>query len=918
MEPWYKVAVPRKELREGRSLDPSEFAVHLDQIVNGTAPEEYRDPEKFFARTYFSRALVEHCGMVLRRLSGQTVNTAPVLSLITQFGGGKTHTLAALYHLATNGPKARQYEGVSRLLADVGLSEVPEARVAVFVGNAWDRREGRETPWLDIAWQLAGETGVRLLGQEGPTRAPGTTVLQDLFRLVGRPILLLFDEVLNYIGRYPDQADQFHSFVQNLTTALTATDRAVGLLSLPASPTEMTTTLIEWQTKLTKVVGRVGKPLIATDPEEISEIVRRRLFEDPGRKSIQRVVAKRFAQWVFERRDRLPAEFASFAEDALCRQFEACYPFHPSTLTVFQRKWQSLPSFQQTRGTLAMLGLWIAQAYREGYRTESREPLITLGSAPLYDREFRSKILEQLGETRLEAAIQYDIAGENAHAVALDKESSEGVGRMNIHQRVATALFFESCGGMAPDKAATLPDLRFALGDPDTETTLIDSAVHALSSRCYYLRPVGSGGWRFGYPPTLRKVHDDRKAALDPDDVEKVQRDAVRQVFREKAEVELCFFPKDSGQVPDRPAITLVVMSPDDTLSDLLKDKLTEWAQTFGKDPRQYPGAILWLVPASSLGLRMAAQDLLAWQSIMRDVEAGLLGGLEPHDQQILHREVMTAKEALEDAVWSAYTRLLLWNGKEKSLRSVSLGQMHPSEACGITGAVLSRLRQEALLNREVGASYVERNWPPALRESGAWPLAGLRASFLNGRLTRLENTDDALRQMIMRAVRQGTFGLGVGKSSANLDRVWFKEDLDPAEIVFDNETYLLLPVRAEAEKSLGQDQGQLRDRIVPRKDEDSTEAGTMGVGRGAIVGTERERRPVILEWKGGLPRDKWNLFGIRILPRLGLGQQVAIEVRIRAQVEDPLLGQQLNAVLRELGLEGEVVVRPGGQHNGA
>jgi len=205
VEPWYKVALPRKELREGRSLDPSEFAVHLDQIVNSTAPEEYRDPAKFFARTYFASALVEHCGLVLRRLAGETVNTAPVLSLITQFGGGKTHTLAALYHLVTAGPQAREYEGVAELLGRIGLHEVPKAQVAVFVGNAWDAEEGCETPWLDMARQLAGETGRRLLGESARSRAPGVATLQKLFQLVNRPILILFDETLNYLGRYPNR-----------------------------------------------------------------------------------------------------------------------------------------------------------------------------------------------------------------------------------------------------------------------------------------------------------------------------------------------------------------------------------------------------------------------------------------------------------------------------------------------------------------------------------------------------------------------------------------------------------------------------------------------------------------------------------------------------------------------------------------
>jgi hypothetical protein len=135
MEPWYKVAIPRKEVREGRSFDPDEFAIALEQVVAKTAPEDYRDPKQFFARTCFTRALREHAGMVLRRLSGRTDNTAPVLTLITQFGGGKTHTLTALYHLGTSGEKASGYSGVSDLLRDAGLSSVPKARVGVFVGS---------------------------------------------------------------------------------------------------------------------------------------------------------------------------------------------------------------------------------------------------------------------------------------------------------------------------------------------------------------------------------------------------------------------------------------------------------------------------------------------------------------------------------------------------------------------------------------------------------------------------------------------------------------------------------------------------------------------------------------------------------------------------------------------------------------
>jgi len=170
MEPWYKVTTPRKEVRDGRSFNPDEFAIALEQVVSGRAPADYRDPEQFFSRTCFTRALTEHTGMVLRRLAGKTENTAPVMALITQFGGGKTHTLAALYHMVKNRKKAKEIEGLGKIVKEAGLSEIPGARVAVFVGNAWDPSPGAETPWLDIARQLAGDNGVAVLGPEAKTK----------------------------------------------------------------------------------------------------------------------------------------------------------------------------------------------------------------------------------------------------------------------------------------------------------------------------------------------------------------------------------------------------------------------------------------------------------------------------------------------------------------------------------------------------------------------------------------------------------------------------------------------------------------------------------------------------------------------------------------------------------------------------
>jgi predicted AAA+ superfamily ATPase len=304
MDPWYKVVTPRKEVREGRPFNPDEFAIALEQVVARTAPEDYREPAQFFERTVFTRALCEHMGMVLRRLAGQTENTAPVLTLITQFGGGKTHTLTALYHLVNAGEAARPFPGVQGLLRNAGLATVPDARVAVFVGNAWDPQEGRETPWIDIARQLAGEEGVVALGPAARSSPPGTETINRVIQLAGRPVLLLFDEVLNAITRHKWLAEPFHAFLHNIMRGFVGTQHRAAVVSLPRSQVEMTDWDFTWQQRIVKVVGAVAKQLIANDETEISEVVRRRLFQELGSEQVRKNVARAYADWCFERRAR--------------------------------------------------------------------------------------------------------------------------------------------------------------------------------------------------------------------------------------------------------------------------------------------------------------------------------------------------------------------------------------------------------------------------------------------------------------------------------------------------------------------------------------------------------------------------------------------------------------------------------------
>jgi hypothetical protein len=915
MEPWYKIATPRKEVREGRSFNPDEFAIALEQVVAGTAPEDYRDPAQFFARTCFTRALREHAGMVLRRLSGRTDNTSPVLTLITQFGGGKTHTLTTLYHLATNGDTVAGHNGVADLVREAGVNSVPRAKVAVFVGNAWDPQPGRETPWIDIARQLAGDKGVEALGPAAMTTPPGTDAIARVFQAAGAPVLLLFDEVLNYLNRHRGSAESFHAFIQNLTVATTGTTHGAAVISLPRSQVEMTASDQEWQDKISKVVRRVAKDLIANDETEISEVVRRRLFQDLGSEKVRKNVAKAYGDWCFERRAQLPPEWTAVdsagteakAREFLQRRFEVCYPFHPATLSVFQRKWQALPQYQQTRGTLAMLAQWISIAAQDSYHKARNEPLITLGTAPLAEPGFRSVVLGQLGESRLIAAIDTDITGEQAHSKALDADTKGPL--RDIHRRVGTAILFESSGGQT-DKVAHLPELRFALGEPELDTTSIDNAALALEGRSYFIRKSGADGFRIGYQPTMKKVVSDRRASLDEEsEVKPALRKLVEEEFRRGASIPVVAFPRDGAEIPDTPRLTLIVVDPELEWpgGGTFRAQLAEWTRQRGKSPRLYPGALVWCLKKPGRDLRDKVEVHLAWKRVAREVAEGTLGGeFDRNDRAELQSKVKDADEAAKDGVWGDYRFAVVADGQEADgLKVIDLGAGHSSSGETLCGRVIGALKSQALLNESVGAGYIERNWPPALKESAAWPLASLRQSFLNGSLTRLVDPDAILKGKIVEFVSRGDLGLASGqKPDGSYERVWFEELVAPDEVAFDSGVFLL---RKDLAKEL--------KTGAPPKPVPITQPSPGPVpvpGPGPAPGPE----PAIgaatktLRLVGSVPPEVWNRLGTKILPKLRSGADLRIGLEFTVTVKADTAGSlvaELQLILQELGL-GEAV----------
>jgi hypothetical protein len=917
LDPWYKVVTPRKEVREGRSFNPDEFAIALEQVVAKRAPEDYRDPEKFFARTYFTRALTEHTGMILRRLAGQTVNTAPVVTLVTQFGGGKTHTLAALYHLVNNGARAREFVGVADLLAKAELAAAPHAKPWVFVGNAWDPQEGRETPWLDMARELAGPHGVDLLGKAARSSPPGTEALARLFNAAGGTVLVLIDEALNFVNRHRALAEPFHAFIQNLTVAMTGAERCAAVISLPRSQVEMTSWDQEWHEKITKVVRRVAKDLIANDEGEISEVVRRRLFEDLGPERLRKKVAADYAAWAFERRNRLPPEWTAVdtaatdakAREFLQRRFEACYPFHPATLSVFQRKWATLPQYQQTRGTLAMLAQWVSCAQRDAFKLARTEPLITLGSAPLEVQDLRAAVLGQLGEPRLNAGIDADIVGPQSHARALDADTRGSL--RDIHRRVGTAILFESSGGQS-DKTAHLPELRFALGEPAVETTSIDNAAYALETRAYYLRKAGTDGFRFGYQPTLKKVVNDRRASLDDDsDIKPAVRKLVKEEWERGKTIPLVPFPADGTDIQDTPRLALVIADPAmswDRKAAMQKN-VAEWTQRRGNSPRLYPASLVWCLKKDGKELKEKVAAWLAWQLVKHEIDEGTLAGdFDRADRAELAGKVKESEEAARDEVWASYRYVVLSDSAEEGgLKEIDLAPGHSSAGATLCGRVIEAMKSEGLLNEGVGAGYLQRNWPAALAASGAWPLQSLRQSFLNGALTRLLDPDATLKARICGFVAAGDFGLAAGvRPDGTYDSVWFEENVDPADVSFDANVFLLTKAKAKELKEGVRPPGG--DKVpAPQPSTDGGGGGrTEGVDE--TGGEDLQPSTQSVRVAGSIPPELWNRLGTKVLPKLRSAQDLAVDVEFTATVEAQAaesLVRDLRQALEELGAAG-------------
>jgi hypothetical protein len=287
---------------------------------------------------------------------------------------------------------------------------------------------------------------------------------------------------------------------------------------------------------------------------------------------------------------------------------------------------------------------------------------------------------------------------------------------------------------------------------------------------------------------------------------------------------------------------------------------------------------------------------------------AGMTGEFDRNDRADLQSKVKDSEEAAKDEVWGNYRFAVLADGQEADgLKVIDLGAGHSSSGGTLCGRVIGALKSEALLNESVGAGYIERNWPPALKDSGAWPLQSLRQSFLNGSLTRLVDPDATLKSKIVEFVTQGDFGLASGKKTDGAyERMWFKEMLAPDEVAFEAGVFLLRKAMAESLRT-----GQpAKPAPTPQPEPGPTPAPIPEAGPTPSLGATASTR--MLRLVGTVPPEVWNRLGTKILPKLRSGSDLKIGLDVSVTVSGDSANSfaaELRQILQDLGLAESVKV---------
>ena len=635
LKPWREIAVPHEDVLKG-TFQQAEFAADLSRVHAGTANDEYQNPVLFFQRTFITEGMRLLLDSVVKRLAGKGGD--PVIQLQTAFGGGKTHTMLAVYHLAKGAAPASELQGVPPILDAAGVTELPKARIAVLDGVDLLSLASKprihdgctvRTLWGELAWQLGGEASYEFVKEADLTgTAPGKKELADMLA-ASAPCVILMDELVRYVSQFEEGKtlsggtyDTQLSFVQALTEALKAVPTAVLLASLPFSDREAGSQQgVKALRALEHYFGRVQALWKPVATEEAFEIVRRRLFTNINDKLAMESVCRAFADYYIANREDFPQE----TQDS--KYFERlvhAYPIHPEVFDRLYEDWSTLDNFQRTRGVLKLMAKVIHRLWKDG----NNDPLIMPGNVPLMDADTRNEAIYYLPQG-WDPVIERDVDGERSETWEIENKDTR-FGSVQACRRTARAIFL----GSAPHsvqiasnqlvRGLELERVLLGVAQPGQQVNLYKDALRRLSDRLHYLNHANNRFWLDTRPNLRREMEERKRRFQDKEDVFPTIRERVQRSFASGVFGGIHIFT-GSGDVPDDWALRLVVLPPDAAFSksgqSLALERATEILKKRGDQPRFKQNRLIFVAADydSVSRLKDHVRSYLAWRSIVGD-----------------------------------------------------------------------------------------------------------------------------------------------------------------------------------------------------------------------------------------------------------------------------------------------------------
>jgi hypothetical protein len=937
LKPWYAVATPHEDIQKGR-LSEAVFAANLWAVVQGTAPDVYTDPDAFFTKTYLTGGLSRVLKKAAEAITGSSEAGDRILSLQTAFGGGKTHALVALWHLAQNCEKIRRSSACAdlrKLLGDALPKKVNA--LAVFTNQTCDATQGRKTPqgirtrtmWGELALQLGGKALYENIRANDEKQTAPKGLFVEILKEAA-PCLILLDEVADYCVaasavKVHDStlADQTISFLQELTESAQQVKGVAVVATLPASHIEVASSEKgeEILKRLEKRVGRMAADNTPVADNEIYEVVRRRLFESLGDPKDHEAAADAYMEMYQQHRNEVPTEAtrASYRESIV-----AAFPFHPSLIDALYLRWGSHGDFQRTRGVLRLLASVVADLWKRRKNETQSQTLIQ----PCHVRwtvDAMHAALTRLWGAQYESVVANDVIGDKANAVLLDEERGQDYVRERIVEGLAAATMLGSFGGQGERAGYSTKDLKLCVGRPGLNWAYSDGALLDLEGRGFYLHaaPAGNLGKRywFGTKPTLNKLVVQYRNQLsnrdvDPDITEALQKE-VRDLRPGPASWRVLVNPE--ADLPEQKSLTLVVMPPSCAYSDdasqpslvasPAEEAVMRLSQKCGKKERHYRNTLLFLLPSPrGLGrLRNALREVQVLESVKQDYGSQL----DEEQRNDLNGRLTTARKSVTESLGSAYTCAAQIEGQEIGFSQITDTRASFADHLGLVWKHV--VEDEEWILRKVGTVTLQKvNLIP---ERDGVRLKEAVETFLRHTDKPMIASRHAVVEGFSQACKERLVGIGRGLKLDNLQRKWCGEyvNIDPDE----EGLWIIPPFSPEAPPTTTGGATGGGTETKPGTQPPTTTSGGAGTGEQPPDKPGPITQPVKkLKVSGAVPIESWHeLFRCFVKPsadlkpkrlKLGVDLDLAFDDEQGVSPDSPAI-QGMREAARQLGLDIDV-----------